>query len=108
IVRLAFGRDWSWQSYLTSRFSLMSTRFITTSAVEFAVMALLAVPFMYVGVVYTVKRLRDAGAPLWLAGFFFVPFVKFLMIAVACALPPGAVTSAAPAVRRPTPLGHYI
>src|SRR5262249_40022485 len=87
VVRLAFRREWSWESYLTSRFSLFSQRFIAGEPWEFIVMTLLAIPFMYIGVVYTVKRCRDAAVPTWLAGFFFIPFLKFLMILLGCLLP---------------------
>ena len=37
----------------------------------YATMLALALPFLVVGVVLTVRRLRDAGWPLWLVLFFF-------------------------------------
>lgn len=48
---------------------------------------LLAVPFIYVGVVLTLRRLRDAGQPLWLVCLFFVPFVNLLFFLALCFLP---------------------
>src|SRR5438132_6917233 len=81
-VTVLFGRQWSWVAYLTSRFSLLVRPYAASmtlaSREQFLVMALVAAPFMYIGVLYTVKRLRDAGAPAWLATLFFVPFVKFI------------------------------
>jgi len=90
-VTIVFGRQWSWLAYVTSRFSLLAQPYVSNlghdARKEFLAMALIAVPFMYIGVVYTVKRLRDAGAPTWIALFFFVPFLKFLLIATLCLLP---------------------
>ena len=47
-----------------------------------------AVPFIWLGLAMTVKRLRDAGQPVWLAILFFIPFVNFLLFAILCCLPP--------------------
>jgi uncharacterized membrane protein YhaH (DUF805 family) len=55
---------------------------------------LFAVPFMAVGVLLTLRRLRDAALPRWLAVLFFVPFAKFLFFAVCAAVP----TASAPQV----------
>ncbi|HEY0544752.1 MAG TPA: hypothetical protein VGC91_05075 [Pyrinomonadaceae bacterium] len=51
----------------------------------YATMVALAIPFIYVGVVLTLKRLRAIGLPLWLVAFFFVPFLNlffFLLLSV--------------------------
>src|ERR1700730_4920060 len=37
--------------------------------------ALVSLPFVGVGVSMTLRRLRDAGQPLWLVCLFFVPFL---------------------------------
>jgi hypothetical protein len=45
-------------------------------------------PFLAVGIVLTVRRLRDAGWPLWLAAFFFVPLpINLLFFIVLCLIP---------------------
>lgn len=46
-----------------------------------------AVPFIWIGVVLTVNRLRDAAQPLWLVLLFFIPIVNVLLFVVLCALP---------------------
>ena len=46
-----------------------------------------ALPFIYVGVVLTVKRLRSLQVPRFLVGFFFVPFINLLFFAVLSVLP---------------------
>ncbi|HEY2460597.1 MAG TPA: DUF805 domain-containing protein [Candidatus Acidoferrum sp.] len=49
---------------------------------------LLALPFLWVGVAMTVRRLRDAGLPIWLVTLFFLPFVNLAFFLLLCFLPP--------------------
>ena len=51
-------------------------------------LALLSLPFVGVGVSMTLRRLRDAGQPLWLVCLFFVPFLNVAFFALLCFLPP--------------------
>ena len=53
-----------------------------------ATLLLASIPFIWVGVAMTVKRLRDAGQPLWLVVLFFVPYINLLFFLLLCALPP--------------------
>lgn len=46
-----------------------------------------AIPFLYVGVMFTVQRLRSARLPLWLAVFFVVPVLKWLLFPAAALAP---------------------
>jgi hypothetical protein len=57
---------------------------------------LLALPFIAIGVVFTVRRLRTAGLPLWLVALFFVPFVNFALFVVLAAAPSAAPPPPAP------------
>src|SRR5215469_8687105 len=52
-----------------------------------AVLFLTTIPFLWVGVTLTVKRLRDAGQPLWLTLLFFVPAVNVVFFALLCLMP---------------------
>jgi Polyketide cyclase / dehydrase and lipid transport/Protein of unknown function (DUF805) len=45
------------------------------------------VPFAWVGLALTLRRLRDAGLPGWLAALFFLPFLNLLFFLVLCAVP---------------------
>jgi uncharacterized membrane protein YhaH (DUF805 family) len=47
-----------------------------------------ALPFIAVGFILTIRRLRDAGLSTWLALLFFVPFANIMFFAF-CALVPG-------------------
>ena len=53
----------------------------------FLTLAYVALPFIFVGVVLTARRLRDVGWPLWLACLFFVPFVNLVFFAVLSVAP---------------------
>lgn len=48
---------------------------------------LVALPFLWIAITLTVKRLRDAGQPPWLAILVLVPIVNLLFFAMLCALP---------------------
>ncbi len=69
-----------------------------------ALLLLTALPFIWIGVTMTEKRLRDAGQPLWLTVLFFAPVVNLLFFAVLCVLPsrgaPGESTERATSMRR--------
>jgi uncharacterized membrane protein YhaH (DUF805 family) len=46
-----------------------------------------ALPFIAVGLLLTLRRLRDAGLPGWLATLFFVPFANLLFFLACAAFP---------------------
>ena len=54
------------------------------------VLLALALPFLYIGLSMTVRRLRDAGHAEWLVVLFFVPIVNLMFFAWLCAAPPSA------------------
>lgn len=58
-----------------------------TEAKFLLVLLLLAIPFIWVGVAMTIRRLRDAGRPLWLVSLFFIPFINLVFFIVLCVLP---------------------
>jgi uncharacterized membrane protein YhaH (DUF805 family) len=51
------------------------------------VMLAVAIPFIWLGLAMTVKRLRDVAQPVWLAAIFFVPIVNILFLLVLCIAP---------------------
>jgi uncharacterized membrane protein YhaH (DUF805 family) len=58
-----------------------------TEAKFLATLLLFSVPFIWIGVAMTVKRLRDAGQPVWLVVLFFVPVINVLFLLALCVLP---------------------
>jgi len=71
-----------------------------------AALLLTALPFIWIGVTMTVKRLRDAGQPLWLAILFFAPVVNLLFFAVLGVLPGREVLDASSVGARIAPTSH--
>lgn len=87
IAALAYGRAWSPLGYLRietpgplASLPMVDLRFYGT-------LVALALPFIYVGIAMTLKRLRSAGLPLGLAALFFVPLVNLLFFLVLSVLP---------------------
>ena len=83
-VSMAFHREWNPLMYLSPRVSPLLQ---PGSAPEYWVaLCGVALPFIYMGLSLTVRRLRDIGVnPFW-AGLFFLPFLHFaffLALAVA-------------------------
>ncbi|HEX8131463.1 MAG TPA: hypothetical protein VF527_20350 [Pyrinomonadaceae bacterium] len=70
----------------------------------YVALLLIALPFIWVGVVLTLRRLRSAGLPLWLVCVFFAPFVNLLFFILLGVLP---ARSAEEAGARPQ-LQHYL
>ncbi len=62
-------------------------QFVTT-------MAAISLPFIWVGVALTIKRLRSAGLSTHLAAFFFLPFLNLLFFLTLCVLPERQPSSA--------------
>ncbi|MEY2880444.1 MAG: hypothetical protein RLZZ15_2824 [Verrucomicrobiota bacterium] len=87
IVVLSLGVEyWSWLSY----WEPVAAR-LTGHAAEIPSHAIpllwLALPFIAVGVLLTLRRLRDAGAPWWLVVLFFVPALNLVLFALLSLLP---------------------
>jgi hypothetical protein len=56
-------------------------------AVLLATLVVIALPFIWLGVVLTIKRLRAAKLPLFLVVLFFAPFLNLLFFLLLCLLP---------------------
>ncbi len=71
---------------------------------------LISLPFIWVGVTMTLRRLRDAAQPLWLVCLFFIPFLNVVFFLILCLLPPKHRASADEAAPWPhvRPLDHLI
>lgn len=59
-----------------------------TEARFLATLLIVSIPFIWVGVAMTVKRLRDAGLPVWLVVVFFLPVFNVFFLLALCGLPP--------------------
>ena len=87
------GRWWSPLDYLSPLWSVRSIGLQGVPPEAVLGLALWTVPFLWIGVGMSLRRSVDAGRSPWLALLFFVPYLKFLLIAMLCLLPtaPAAV-----------------
>ncbi len=89
LATAVFRRHWAPFSYWIPPGKAMRITSLTREDQQFlAAMLLLALPFIWVGVVLTARRLRSAGLPMWLVTLFFLPVLNLLFFAVLCVLPP--------------------
>ena len=77
VATFGFHRPWSLFNYwMPVRDVARVTQLSHSEAVFLASMVAMALPFIWVGVVLTLKRLRSADLPSWLVCLFFVPFLN--------------------------------
>lgn len=88
VAGYAFHHRWTWAAYW---FPARDVRRITevrgAQAVFLGTMVAISLPFIWLGVTMTLKRLRSARLPLPLVLVFFVPFVNLLFFLLLCILP---------------------
>jgi uncharacterized membrane protein YhaH (DUF805 family) len=96
LIAFAFGYPWSPVSYwvfvdryddgvLGSRYGIAQMN--PGDALFYVVLLVFAIPFIWIGIVLTIRRLRDAGLPLWLVMLFFVPFLNVIFFMILVAIP---------------------
>lgn len=113
LIAYSYSRRWSLANYWFFEVTGGVEEVAQFDARLYAVMVAAALPFVWVGVVMTIKRLRDAALPLWFVVFFFAPFLNlffFLLLAVvpSRAVAAGERRTAGPAARAQTALGRVI
>lgn len=88
IAAYAFHRPWTVFNYMEPVRDVGRITELRGDEAQFLeTMVTLALPFIWVGVVLTLKRLRGAGMPPWLVVLFFVPFLNLLFFAFLCVAP---------------------
>jgi uncharacterized membrane protein YhaH (DUF805 family) len=93
IVTRLFHRPWSLLNYWRPFGSITGVHSLSLENRIFAgTMLFVALPFIWLGLAMTVKRLRDAGQPTWLAALFFAPIAN-LAFFVALGLMPSLAES---------------
>lgn len=83
-----FHRPWGLLNYWFP-FPAVAEPWLLSETDAYLGLTLLAVslPFIWLGVAQTVRRLRDCEAPVWMCALFFVPFVNLIYFAVLCCWP---------------------
>ena len=103
IATLVFGRSWSVFNYLIPFEAYALWQQSGRDRVYYATMLLAAAPFVIVGVVVTLRRLRDAELPDGLVALFFVPAVNLVFFTVLSVIPTRRRAAAYPAGSAGTP-----
>lgn len=89
LVAFRFHRDFHWWGYWVPLGRGASIANLSNDDVRFfAAMLLVAMPFIWIGVAMTLKRLRDAGQPVWLVILFFIPILNIFFFLALCSLAP--------------------
>lgn len=88
VVSQIFHHRWSILFYWRPFGAIRGLRYMNgNDAVLATVLLVMALPFVWLGLATTVKRLRDAGQPVWLACLFFAPVVNLLFFGALCLMP---------------------
>lgn len=88
LLATLFGYPWGPFNYLvfySPNYGIVGLR--PEDARFYAVLVLVAWPFIWIGTVQTLRRLRDAGLPLWLVVVFFIPLINLIFFAILTAIP---------------------
>jgi len=88
VATLGFHRPWGLFNYWIPLRDVANVMALQRDQQIFlATMVAISLPFIWVGVVLTLQRLRSARLPDWLVGLFFAPFVNLVFFLVLCVLP---------------------
>ncbi|MFZ0828365.1 MAG: hypothetical protein WAO02_13170 [Verrucomicrobiia bacterium] len=93
---LGFSKPWTVFDWDTVRFYLWQSPPRQGEGTYFLALLAAALPFMWSGVVLTLRRLRSLGWQQWWVLFFFVPVLKLLFFTLLCLLPSKAESQTSP------------
>jgi uncharacterized membrane protein YhaH (DUF805 family) len=94
VAVFGFHRHWNLSNYWIPVKDVANVTMVRGSEARFlATMVLLALPFVWVGVAQTMKRLRSAGLPAFLVLLFFAPFVNVFFFLFLCLYPERKIDS---------------
>jgi hypothetical protein len=92
VASYAFHRPWGLFNYwVPVRDVARVTQLPRNEALFLSTMVALALPFVWIGIALTMKRLRSANLPLQLVGLFFFPFLNLVFFLVLCLVPERAM-----------------
>ena len=97
LVAGSYGYRWRIFNYWEFDAPLADIKEITSrDANLYTVLLLVALPFIWIGTVLTLRRLRDAGWPLWLVILFFLPFLNLIFFIILAVIPSSHSTNERP------------
>ena len=102
IASLGFHRPWSLFNYWVPSKGFDLSALGRQDLELYATLLVAALPFIWIGVALTLRRLRSAKLPQWLVFLFFIPLVNLIFfLALAIAPPEPGAAEAPVADRRP-------
>src|SRR3954468_10248152 len=87
VATVGFGRGWSLLNYLIPNETYALPSLPPAERGFYLAMLAVAVPFVWVGILVTHRRLRDAELSAWLLPLFFVPAANLLFFAALSVIP---------------------
>jgi uncharacterized membrane protein YhaH (DUF805 family) len=93
LIAFSYNRRWSLINYWLFEVPGGVEGVAQSNPRLYASMVAAALPFVWVGVVMTIRRLRDAGLPPWLVVFFFAPFLNLFFFLLLAVVPSRAVAA---------------
>lgn len=109
IATLGFHHPWGLLNYWVPLQRVARINELSRNERAFlATMAAAALPFIWVGIVMTMKRLRSAGLPAQVVILFFIPYMNLLFFLILCLVPAGTFSPADHRVRTNSVLSRVI
>jgi uncharacterized membrane protein YhaH (DUF805 family) len=87
IARTLFNRPWSPLEYITPDTWSALLSYDWGTRLFYGTLLVFSLPFAWVGAMLTIRRLRSAALPLWLAAVFFLPVINLILFVSLCVLP---------------------
>jgi uncharacterized membrane protein YhaH (DUF805 family) len=88
VATLVFHRKWDLFNYWIPLHQAVRITSLAPADRTFLVsMLVLSLPFIWVGIVLTMRRLRAVALPPWLVVFFFAPYLNLLFFLILCIYP---------------------
>ena len=87
LVLAATGNVWTPLDYFRSPPLVIANRFHASTPFLAPALVVWTLPFLWIGISMTIRRLLDAGWSAWWSLLFFVPLLNYVLIAVLCIAP---------------------
>ena len=87
LLAAAYGYPWGIFNYWIFDGASGIAKLTDQDAWFYGALVLVALPFVWAGTMLTLRRLRDAGLPLWFVIFFFLPFLNLIFFVILSAIP---------------------
>ncbi len=112
LIAAVFHREWNVMDYMNPLLHAQmkplswSDPVWTEQMLFYTIMILSALPFIWIGVMFCIRRLNASGLPRWLCLLFFIPWLNILFFAL-LALLPEKITSPSDETAGESPLTEY-